>query len=61
MSGANGCQVASWSEELHGKELRGAACDLEPRGSPFCGHRLHSQPILFYLLQVWYDDFNGVV
>ena len=52
MSGANGCQGASWSKEFDGKELRGAACDLAPRRSPFSGHRLHGQPILLHLLQV---------
>ena len=30
ISGVNGCQGASWSE-LDGKELHGAACDLELR------------------------------
>ena len=47
----NGCQGASWSEELDGKELRGALGgerDLESRGSPFSGHRLL---ILLHLLQ----------
>ena len=29
--GVNGCQGAPWSEELDGKELHGAACDLELR------------------------------
>ena len=33
MSGVNGCQGASWSEELDGKQLRGAACNLELKGS----------------------------
>ena len=60
MSGVNGCQEASWSEALDGKELRGAACNLEPRGSPFSGHRLHRQPILLLLLQERYADFKGV-
>ena len=32
--GVNGCQEASWSEELDGKELHGVAGgDLEPRKS----------------------------
>ena len=44
MLGVNGCQGASWSEEFDGKELRVAACDLEPRGYPFFGHRLHGRP-----------------
>ena len=50
-SGANGCQGASWSEELKGKELRealGGKRNLEPRGSPFSGHRV---PILLHRLQ----------
>ena len=50
-SGANGCQGASWSEELDGKDLHGALGgerNLEPRGSPFFGHRL---PILLRRLQ----------
>ena len=36
MSGVNGCQGAPWSEELDGKEVRGALVgerDLELRGS----------------------------
>ena len=61
MSGMNGCQGASCSEELDGVGLRGAACSLEPRGSPFSGHRLHGQPIFLHLLQVWYADFKGVM
>ena len=59
MSGAIGCRGASWSEELDGKELRGALSDerdQEPRGSPFSGHRLS---ILIHRLQVWYADFQG--
>ena len=50
-SGADGCREASWSEELDGKELRGALGSkrtLEPRGSPFSGHRL---PTLLHRLQ----------
>ena len=42
-SGADGCRGASWSEELDGKELRGALGgkrNLKPRESPFSGHRL---------------------
>ena len=35
----NACQGASWSGKLDGKELHGAVCDLEPRGSPFLEHR----------------------
>ena len=38
ISGANGCQGASWSEEFDGKELRGelgGERGLKPRGSPF--------------------------
>ena len=52
--GAIGCRGASWSEQLDGKELRGALGDeryKEPRGSPFAGHRLHGQPTLLHLLQ----------
>ena len=51
MSGTNGCQGTSWSEELDSKELRGALggeCDLESRGSSFSGHHL---PIFLHLLQ----------
>ena len=50
-SGVNGCWGASSSEELEGKEVRGALGDkrnLEPRGSPISGHRL---PILLQRLQ----------
>ena len=49
-SGPDGCRGVSWREELHGKELRGALGgkhNLEPRGSPFSGHRL---PILLHRL-----------
>ena len=63
MSEVNGCQGASWSEELDGKELHGALGgerDLQPRGSPFFGHCLHGQPILLHR-QVWYADFKEVV
>ena len=51
MAGVNGYQGALWSEELDGKELRGAACNLEPRGSPFSGHRLHGKPFPHHPLQ----------
>ena len=64
MSGANGCQGVSWSEELDGKELLGALGgerDLEPRGSPLFGPCLHGQPTLLHRRQVWYADFKGVV
>ena len=61
MSGVNVFHGASWSEEPNGKILRGAACDLEPRGSPFSRHHLHGESILFHLLQMWYADFKGVV
>ena len=50
-SGVNHCQGALWSEELDGKELRGALGgkrNLEPRGYPFCGHLL---PIFLHRLQ----------
>ena len=50
VSGANGCQGDLWSEELDGKKLRGAACDLEPRGSPFSIHRLHGKSFPHHLL-----------
>ena len=52
MSGATGCWGASWSEELDGKELRGALGgerDQEPRGFPFSGHRQHGQPFQHHL------------
>ena len=59
MSGANGCRGASWSEQLDGKELRGALGgerDQEPRGSPFSGHRLHGQPpfFIYYSVVYWF-------
>ena len=55
MSGANGCQGASWSEELDGKEFHGALGgerDLEPRLSSYSGYCPHGQPILLHRLQV---------
>ena len=51
MSGPNGRQEASWSEEFDRKELREAACDLDPTGSPFPGHRLHGRHFQHHLLQ----------
>ena len=30
-------------------------------GFPFSGHRLHGQPIVLHLLQMWYANFKGVV
>ena len=56
-SGANGCQRASWSEELDGKEFCGALAsmrNLEPRGTPFSRHRLRGQPIFFTDYKVVY-------
>ena len=61
MSEVIGCREVSWSEELDGKELRGALGgerDQEPRGSPFSRHCL---PILLHRLEVWYADFEGDV
>ena len=52
--GVNRCQRASLSKEFDGKELQGAACDMELRGPLFpIDRRLGSQPI-FRHLQVWY-------
>ena len=50
-SGVNGCWGTSWSEELDGKELRGALGgkrNLEPRESSFSGQRL---PIFLHRLR----------
>ena len=62
--GAIDCRGASWSEEIDGKELRGALGgkrNLKPRGSPVSGYRL---PVLLHLLQYgmpivkWFSSTN---
>ena len=58
MSGAIGCRGASWSEQLDGKELRGAL------GSAIGTERI---PVFWTpsahpssSATVWYDDFKGL-
>ena len=65
MSGVSGCQGALWSEQLDGKELHGAACDLEPRGSPFLDIVYMVNPFFFIyykcdmpILKKWCSSTN---